>query len=88
LYWEFYEKSAGQAVRMGNWKGVLRPFGSQNVELYDLSRDPEERRDVAAGHPDVVASIIAAAREAHVPSPLWKVPVERDPHEVDRKRSR
>jgi arylsulfatase A-like enzyme len=74
LYWEFYEKGSKQAVRIGDWKGVIRPFGSQNVELYDLRTDLGETTDVASQHADVVKQILAVVREAHVPSPLWQVP--------------
>src|SRR3990172_8164665 len=71
LYWEFYERGSAQAVRMGNWKGVVQPFGSDQLELYDLSADPGEQTDVAAGHPDVVEKIRAAMQTAHTPSPHW-----------------
>ena len=74
LYWEFYEAGSAQAVRLGDWKGVVRPFGG-NLELYDLRTDLGERHDVAAAHPDVVARIRAILKEAHVPSPLWKPPL-------------
>ena len=74
LYWEFYEQGSKQAVRMGNWKGVIRPLGGQSVELYDLRTDLGETTDVAAQHPDVVKKILGIAREAHVPSPLWEFP--------------
>ena len=74
LYWEFYERGSKQAVRMGDWKGVIQPLGSQSVELYDLRTDLGETTDVAAKHPKVVKQILAIARQAHVPSPLWKVP--------------
>ncbi len=73
LYWEFYERGSAQAVRMGNWKGVCKPFGGE-IELYDLRTDIGERENVAGLHPDVVAKIRAAMKEAHVPSPLWKLP--------------
>ncbi len=59
---------------MGDWKGVIQPLGSQSVELYDLRTDLGETTDVAAKHPEVVKQILAIARQAHVPSPLWKVP--------------
>jgi arylsulfatase A-like enzyme len=74
LYWEFYERGSKQAVRVGPWKGVILPLGSQTVELYDLRTDLGETTDVASRHPDVVKQILAIAREAHVPSPLWQVP--------------
>jgi arylsulfatase A-like enzyme len=74
LYWEFYEGGSKQAVRTGNWKGVIRPLGSKNVELYDLRTDMGETTDVASRHAEIVKQILAIAREAHVPSPLWHVP--------------
>jgi arylsulfatase A-like enzyme len=73
LYWEFYERGSKQAVRIGDWKGVIMPLGSQNVELYNLRTDLGETTNVASQHPDVVQQILAIAREAHVPSPLWPV---------------
>ena len=73
LYWEFYEGGSAQAVRMGNWKGVCQPLGAEKIELYNLADDLGETRDVAAAHPEVVQRVREAIREAHVPSPLWKV---------------
>jgi arylsulfatase A-like enzyme len=73
LYWEFYEGGSKQAVRLGNWKGVIHPIGSQTVELYDLQTDLGERHDVANSHPEVVQKILSIGRSAHVPSPLWHV---------------
>ena len=44
------------------------------IQLYDLTTDRSESRDLAAQHPDVLASAKAAMDEAHVPSPDWPVP--------------
>jgi len=44
------------AVRDGRWKLFIDPDGSA-VELYDIPADPEERRNVAAQQPDVVAKL-------------------------------
>lgn len=73
LYWEFYEGGSKQAVRLGHWKGVIQPIGSQSVELFDLRSDLGEKRNVSASHPDVVKQILSIAGSAHVPSPLWHV---------------
>lgn len=73
LYWEFYERGSAQAVRMGDWKAVARPMLSNNIELYNLASDPGELKDMAAEHPDVVAEARSLMRQAHTPSPLWKV---------------
>lgn len=56
LYWEFHERGFTQAVRMGNYKAV-RKGTKRAVELYDLSTDIGETRDIAKKHPDVVAKI-------------------------------
>ncbi|GAB4145099.1 MAG: arylsulfatase [Planctomycetaceae bacterium] len=73
LYWEFYERGSAQAVRMGDWKGVVKPLGGDRVELYNLRDDLGETRDIAKEHPEIVARIRAAIKESHVPNPLWKV---------------
>jgi len=64
LYWEFHERGFHQAVRMGNWKAV-RKGTNKPVELFNLSTDIGETTDIAAEHPDVVATIedyLATAR--------------------------
>ena len=73
LYWEFYEGRSAQAVRMGDWKAVVKPLHGTKVELYHLGSDVGEKKDVASEHPDVVARARAAIKAAHRPSPLWKV---------------
>ena len=77
LYWEFYERGSAQAVRMGDWKGVVKPLGSDNVELYNLAEDPGETNNVASEHPEMVARIHEAIRLSHEPSELWKVAGDR-----------
>ncbi len=64
LYWEFHERGFQQAVRMGNWKAV-RKGTKKPIELFDLLKDIGETTDIAAEHPDVVATIedyLATAR--------------------------
>jgi uncharacterized sulfatase len=79
LYWEFYEQGSRQAVRQGDWKAVRRPMFTGKTELYDLSADPGEEKDVSAAHPEVVGRMEALMKEAHVPHPGWKVPAPRRP---------
>lgn len=76
LYWEIYEGAAPfqQAVRLGDWKGYRTALRGP-LELHDLARDPAERTDVAAQHPDVVRRIETIMTAEHVPSPHWS-PVE------------
>lgn len=47
------------AIRRGDWKLIER-FESDTVELYDLSRDPGERNDLAASEPERVEQLRAA----------------------------
>jgi arylsulfatase A-like enzyme len=69
LYWEF-PKGSQQAVRMGPWKGIRR--GTKGpVRLFDLTQDPGETRDLAAGHPEVVARMVDIMNESHIPDPFW-----------------
>ena len=72
LYWELYENKPNQGVRMGKWKGVVanRRQG-QKIELYDLTADEGEQKDLSDKYPEVVERIRKAMNEAHVPSPLW-----------------
>ena len=75
LYWEYPAGVGQQAVRLGNWKGV-RPDLSKStaIELYDLQKDPGERQDVAAAHPDVVKRIAAIMAREHRPSADFPLP--------------
>ncbi|OQB92913.1 MAG: Arylsulfatase [Verrucomicrobia bacterium ADurb.Bin118] len=82
LYRESPGRGGQQCVRVGDWKLVrqhLNPRGKQakvpTTELYHLADDPFETTDVAAQYPERVAQLSAIAREQHVPSPLWPLPV-------------
>lgn len=57
------------AVRDGQWKLLINPDGS-GVELYDIPADPEERRNLAAAQPDVVARLsqVAMAFKGELPN--------------------
>lgn len=54
LYW-------GEAIRMGNWKGVGKPG---KLALYDLSSDIGEKSDLAAKHPEIVGKLSALMETA------------------------
>ncbi|MBC2593516.1 arylsulfatase [Ruficoccus amylovorans] len=76
LYWEFTEKDGRKAIRKGKWKGVIYGINKSphpELELYDLSNDPGETRDLAREYPDVVAELNALMEQARVPSanPKW-----------------
>ncbi|TWI65421.1 arylsulfatase A-like enzyme [Pseudoduganella lurida] len=67
LYWEYYDPEFRQAARWGKWKAVrLKRNGA--LELYDLSVDPKESRNVAAQHPEIVAKIAEGMAREHVAS--------------------
>jgi arylsulfatase A-like enzyme len=51
------------AIRQGDWKLVWRTPLPSAPELYDVARDPSEKQDVAARHPDKVAVLQARANE-------------------------
>lgn len=74
LYWEFHEKGGKQAVRYNKWKGVRLNVGipEQTIfELYDLSNDIHEDRNVADQHPEVVRKIESLMETAHTESELF-----------------
>jgi arylsulfatase A-like enzyme len=70
MYWEQYSGGFQQAVRMGRWKGH-RVAANDRFQLYDLSMDQMEERDVSADHPSMVEQMRAFMKAAHVPSPNW-----------------
>jgi hypothetical protein len=74
LYWEFYEPEFRQAARWGKWKAV-RMKRDGPLELYDLSQDPKESRNLAAAHPDIVARMADGMAREHVASLEYPDPV-------------
>ena len=74
LYWESPARTGSQAVRLGDWKGVrlnVKRNPAAPVQLYALSQDPGESRDVAAAHPDVAERMVRIMREGRTESPIW-----------------
>jgi len=59
------------AMRQGDWKLIWRTVLPSSVALYDLSKDPSEKNNVAAAHPERVEAmkkrLDAAAAEAEKP---------------------
>ncbi len=75
LVWEFYGYGGQQAVRDGNWKAVRQNCHKNPaapLELYDLSKDPNEQHDVAAANPDVVKRLDAILAAEHSPSEVFQ----------------
>ena len=79
FYWELHEGGFSQAVRFGNWKAVRNSSGGP-IELFDLSRDESESRDLAASEPDVRARAEVLMHAARTDDPNW--PVEPAPRQT------
>jgi len=71
LYWEFTERGGKRALRQGAWKIVQLKVSTPkpaDPELYNLSEDAGETKNVADQHPDVVRRLVALMDQAHRPS--------------------
>jgi arylsulfatase A-like enzyme len=66
LYFEQHHWHSIQAVRTARWKAILTRKLWSNTELYDLTEDPQESRDVAGDHPEVVAELEAIMKREHL----------------------
>lgn len=73
LYFEIYEGAFQQCVRMGQWKGY-RKGTKDPVEVYNLSKDPAEKKNIAEHHPDIAKQLGAIMRKEHTPSPNYATP--------------
>ena len=71
---EFGREMGEPAIRVGNFKLVGK-------ELYDISKDPHEKNDLAANHPDVVkqleARLAEVAAQRRPPEDHERIPGER-----------
>ncbi|MEQ1860815.1 MAG: arylsulfatase [Chthoniobacteraceae bacterium] len=63
LYWEI---SGWTAIRQGTWRAV-KPKPNAAWELYDLTADPSESKNLADAKPEVLAKLTALATKAHEP---------------------
>ncbi len=48
-------------MRQGDWKlrWQIKPYGKSDWELFNLAKDPAERKDLAAERPDKLRQMIA-----------------------------
>ncbi|SDM61236.1 Arylsulfatase A [Daejeonella rubra] len=69
LYFEYPENGGQLAVRIGNWKGVktnVRKEPNANWELFDLSKDRNEKTDIASDNPEIIAQMKAIVKREHI----------------------
>ena len=70
LYWEFPGKQV--AIRKGKWKAVTVEMDAP-LELYNISNDPYETKNLANEYPQIVTEIQQEIEKMHVDSPYWPV---------------
>ena len=71
FYWELHrsDSTVGRAARFGNWKAVKE--SDKPLEIYDLTTDASELKDLASDRKDLVQQAEAIFAEAHRPDPTW-----------------
>jgi arylsulfatase A-like enzyme len=70
FYWELHEGSSLQAVRFGDWKAV-RNGPANAIELYHLTTDLAESKNLASEKPDLVAQAAALMKSMRTDHPDW-----------------
>lgn len=70
LYWEFPGMQV--AIRKGQWKAVSVKKGNK-LELYDISKDPFEKNNLADKYPEIVSELEKEIKKQHAPSPYWPI---------------
>ncbi len=71
LYWEFHEMNGRQALRMGDWKLVRYQVfipEKTTTELYNLTTDVGEEKNVVAQHPEIVKEMLEILSQSRVDS--------------------
>ena len=61
LFWKTSSSGSSPAMRDGKWKFHLKSRRGKKIELYDLSVDPSESRNLADRKPEVIANLKAQA---------------------------
>lgn len=85
LYWEFPEYKGQQAVRWNNWKGIRKNIreGNRAIELYDLSQDMGEQKDVSQQFPQIVHQIDSMMHASHRQAELERFRMKQLRDELD-----
>lgn len=67
LYWEYTKgQIRSRALRKGNWKAVQSRM-NRPIELYNLSQDIGETKNLADQHPEQVKEMTNLMQQAHTP---------------------
>jgi arylsulfatase A-like enzyme len=69
LYWEFHERGYYRAIRRGDWKAIKK--NDSALELYDLSKDIGETKNIASEQPAMVKELESVLNAARTPSTRW-----------------
>ena len=72
MYWEFSEGGFRQAALYdGRWKGHRSGSADAPIQLYDLEKDPAEKKNVAAQYPEIAKKISDYLKTARTPDENW-----------------
>ena len=72
FYWEIPEYGGQQAIRIENFKAIRKNIfkGNLNIQLFDLSIDIQETKNVAERFPEIVNQTKEIMEKEHRPSVL------------------
>jgi arylsulfatase len=72
LYWEIPEYGGQQALRIDNFKAIRKNIfkGNINIQVFDLSTDIQETKNVAEQFPEIVKQAKEIMDKEHSPSVL------------------
>ncbi len=80
FYWELHLGNKPiQAARFGQWKAVRNGI-DRPIELYDLTEDSAELKNLATSRPDLVQKAENIFRAAHRPDPNWPLDRRSETH--------
>jgi arylsulfatase A-like enzyme len=80
LVWVYPEYTGQVAVRMGNYKALRQKLATPKKispwELYDISKDPGETKNLAAENPDIIKQAEETLRRETAPNPNFPLKLE------------